>query len=290
MNYELINGVLTESPAWPTFKQWAKEENAPFIVLQPLPGLLGVVKEQDIQLRSVIDFVTKRRYAKDSYRFFNESPVPDGAEIFMSGDGVISIIYEGEIIGYVTTYANTRRSVKQIDYLNPDQTKDFTEEYAYDGNHYSNLFYYNNTLQQIQFLNNDGQTAVRQYLYDGVINMITIEDPITGKIVTQYDDLTSFLTAVVAKMVTAHDTIRIHYMGVELNALKDSPAHNVLRLAESPFDDQGAVRGFLLMILKDEIKYVQEVEMSRAAYQALALQNIPLEKATIIDDPLSDPK
>jgi hypothetical protein len=44
------------------------------------------------------------------------------------------------------------------------------------------------------------------------------------------------------------------------------------------------------MILKDEINYVQEVEMSRAAYQALTVQNIPLEKATIIDDPLSDPK
>ncbi|MCT2909358.1 hypothetical protein EFT87_11925 [Schleiferilactobacillus harbinensis] len=290
MNYELINGVSPQSPAWPTFKQWAKEENAPFIVLQPLPGLLGVAKEQDIQLRSVIDFVTKRRYAKDSYRFFNEAPVPDGAEIFMSGDGVISIIYEGEIIGYVTTYANTRRAVKQIDYLNPDQTKDFTEEYAYDGNQYSNLLYYDNTLQQIQFLNNDGQIVVREYLYDGMINMITIEDPITGKVVTQYDDLTRFLTATVAKMVTAHDTVRIHYMGVELNVLKDSPAHNVLRLAEAPFDDQGTVRGFLLMILKDEINYVQEVEMSRAAYQALTVQNIPLEKATIIDDPLSDPK
>lgn len=290
MNYELINGVSPQSPAWPTFKQWAKEENAPFIVLQPLPGLLGVAKKQDIQLRSVIDFVTKRRYAKDSYRFFNEAPVPDGAEIFMSGDGVISIIYEGEIIGYVTTYANTRRAVKQIDYLNPDQTKDFTEEYAYDGNQYSNLFYYDNTLQQIQFLNNDGQIVVREYLYDGMINMITIEDPITGKVVTQYDDLTRFLTATVAKMVTAHDTVRIHYMGVELNVLKDSPAHNVLRLAEAPFDDQGTVRGFLLMILKDEINYVQEVEMSRAAYQALTVQNIPLEKATIIDDPLSDPK
>lgn len=290
MNYELINGVSPQSPAWPTFKQWAKEENAPFIVLQPLPGLLGVAKEQDIQLRSVIDFVTKRRYAKDSYRFFNEAPVPDGAEIFMSGDGVISIIYEGEIIGYVTTYANTRRAVKQIDYLNSDQTKDFTEEYAYDGNQYSNLFYYDNTLQQIQFLNNDGQIVVREYLYDGMINMITIEDPITGKVVTQYDDLTRFLTATVAKMVTAHDTVRIHYMGVELNVLKDSPAHNVLRLAEAPFDDQGTVRGFLLMILKDEINYVQEVEMSRAAYQALTVQNIPLEKATIIDDPLSDPK
>ncbi|MEE6715163.1 hypothetical protein [Schleiferilactobacillus harbinensis] len=290
MNYELINGVSPQSPAWPTFKQWAKEENAPFIVLQPLPGLLGVAKEQDIQLRSVIDFVTKRRYAKDSYRFFNEVPVPDGAEIFMSGDGVISIIYEGEIIGYVTTYANTRRAVKQIDYLNPDQTKDFTEEYAYDGNQYSNLFYYDNTLQQIQFLNNDGQIVVREYLYDGMINMITIEDPITGKVVTQYDDLTRFLTATVAKMVTAHDTVRIHYMGVELNVLKDSPAHNVLRLAEAPFDDQGTVRGFLPMILKDEINYVQEVEMSRAAYQALTVQNIPLEKATIIDDPLSDPK
>ncbi|KRM29032.1 hypothetical protein LH991_00870 [Schleiferilactobacillus harbinensis] len=290
MNYELINGVSPQSPAWPTFKQWAKEENAPFIVLQPLPGLLGVAKEQDIQLRSVIDFVTKRRYAKDSYRFFNEAPVPDGAEIFMSGDGVISIIYEGEIIGYVTTYANTRRAVKQIDYLNPDQTKDFTEEYAYDGNQYSNLFYYDNTLQQIQFLNNDGQIVVREYLYDGMINMITIEDPITGKVVTQYDDLTRFLTATVAKMVTAHDTVRIHYMGVELNVLKDSPAHNVLRLAEAPFDDQGTVRGFLLMILKDEINYVQEVEVSRAAYQALTVQNIPLEKATIIDDPLSDPK
>ena len=290
MNYELINGVSPQSPAWPTFKQWAKEENAPFIVLQPLPGLLGVAKEQDIQLRSVIDFVTKRRYAKDSYRFFNEAPVPDGAEIFMSGDGVISIIYEGEIIGYVTTYANTRRAVKQIDYLNPDQTKDFTEEYAYDGNQYSNLFYYDNTLQQIQFLNNDGQIVVREYLYDGMINMITIEDPITGKVVTQYDDLTRFLTATVAKMVTAHDTVRIHYMGVELNVLKDSPAHNVLRLAEAPFDDQGTVRGFLPMILKDEINYVQEVEMSRAAYQALTVQNIPLEKATIIDDPLSDPK
>lgn len=290
MNYELINGVSPQSLAWPTFKQWAKEENAPFIVLQPLPGLLGVAKEQYIQLRSVIDFVTKRRYAKDSYRFFNEAPVPDGAEIFMSGDGVISIIYEGEIIGYVTTYANTRRAVKQIDYLNPDQTKDFTEEYAYDGNQYSNLFYYDNTLQQIQFLNNDGQIVVREYLYDGMINMITIEDPITGKVVTQYDDLTRFLTATVAKMVTAHDTVRIHYMGVELNVLKDSPAHNVLRLAEAPFDDQGTVRGFLLMILKDEINYVQEVEMSRAAYQALTVQNIPLEKATIIDDPLSDPK
>lgn len=288
MNYELINGVTPQSPVWPRFKQWAKEANAPFIVLQSLPGLLGVEKEEDVHLRSVIDFLTKRRYTPGNYRFFNEAPVPDGSEIYMSSDGAINIIYEGETIGLEVVYANTRRAIKQIDYFNPDGTHDFTEEYAFDGNHYSNLLYYNNALQQIQFLNNDGQVVVRQYLFDGKINLITVEEPSTGRILNRYDNLISFLTATVSQMVTAHDTVRIHYMGVEMNALSESPAHNVLRLVESPFGDDGAVRGFLLMILKDEIKYIQEVELSKAAYHALAMQNIPLSKATIIDDSLSD--
>ncbi|MCI2172281.1 hypothetical protein [Schleiferilactobacillus perolens] len=290
MNYELINGVLTDSPVWPTFKQWAKEEHAPFIVLQPLPGLGGVEKHEDIHIRSVIDYVTKRRYTDGQYRFFNEAPVPTNDEIFMTDDGLINIIDNGETIGEVVTYANTRRAVKVITYFNPDRTKDYVEEYAYDGNQYSTILYYEDKLSQIQFLNNEGQVVLRQYVYDGVINLITIEDPLTGKILERYDDLTSFLAATVAKIVTVHDTVRIHYMGVEMNVLSKSPARNILRLVESPFDDSGAVRGFLLKILQDQIKYIQEVEMSKAAYQALALQNIPLNKASVVDDSLSDPK
>lgn len=290
MNYELINGVVTDSPAWPTFKQESKDLHAPFIVLQSLPGLLGVEKEEGIHIQSLVDYVTKRRHNKDTYRFFNEAPVPSNAQIYMSEDGFINIIENGETIGLIFTYDHTRRAVKQINYFNPDNSRDFIEEYAYDGNQYSNLFYYNNTIQQMQFLNNEGQVVLRQYLYDGVINLITIEDPDSGKILERYDDLVSFLAATVAKMVTVHDTVRIHYMGVEMNALRQSPAHNVLRLAETPFDDDGNVRGFLLQILKDEIKYIHEVEMSKAAYQALALQNIPLTKATVVDDSLSDPQ
>lgn len=290
MNYELINGVMTNTPAWTHFKTWAQSENAPFIVLQPLPGLLGVEKEQGVRLRSVIDYVTRRRYTKGAYRFFDEAPVPDIAQIYGSSDGFTNIIYEGETIGQITTYANTRRALKQIDYLNPDGTKDLTEEYAYDGNQYSNLLYYGNVLQQIQFLNNAGQVVLRQYLYDGQINLVTVEDPVTANVQKRFDDWPSFLSAAVGEMVTAHDVVRVHYMGQEMTALTHSPAHNILRLAESPFDEKGQVRGFLLMILKDEIKYIQEVELSKAAYHALALQNIPVDKATIVDDPLSDPR
>ncbi|WP_156321562.1 hypothetical protein [Lacticaseibacillus saniviri] len=79
------------------------------------------------------------------------------------------------------------------------------------------------------------------------------------------------------------DTVTISYLATELNALIKAPSRNVLHLSEPAIDETGAVRGNLLMILNDQIPYIHEVEMPASDYNELAMRNIPLTKAKIID-------
>ncbi|MCI1891037.1 MAG: hypothetical protein ABF743_01795 [Schleiferilactobacillus perolens] len=284
MNYELVNTINPGLADWPAMKARVQKENGKVLTLASAPGLLGVLKQENVQGLNVIDELTKRKYHAQDYLFFDRVPVPTATDIIMQSDGVITLIYDGETIGYVTTYAGTRRAVKEVRYINPDNTLDNIEEYAFDGSHYTTIFYYNNEPQQIQFFNNQGQVCLRFFLYEKVVNLITIEDPATGKVLQRYDTMTDFYIARLQQILNAGDRVTIDYMGVELFALAKTASHNVLHLVESPFDENDQIRGNLKMILDNSIPYIQEVEMSQAAYNALALRNYPLTKITVVKD------
>ncbi|KRM87289.1 hypothetical protein FD19_GL001447 [Lacticaseibacillus thailandensis DSM 22698 = JCM 13996] len=254
------------------------------LTLAPMPGFSGVLAAEQVQGINLVDQITSRTYDPDGYRFFNDVPVPTNTEIFMNEDGSISLIHEGIEIGKEFLYANTRRRAQDVRYHNLDGTMDYVEEYAFDGNRFSNLFYYNNELQEMVFYDNAGNARLRFFYYGGALNFITIEDPQTHKVQTKYNTQLDFYAHELAKIVGPQDTVTITYLGVELDAVAQSPAHNVLEMVESPLDDTGAVRGNLAGILQDEIPYIQEVRMTRADRDAVVAAGMSDRKITVIDD------
>ncbi|MHA3067040.1 hypothetical protein [Lacticaseibacillus saniviri] len=283
MRYELLNSIPDNTPLWDDITKRAKKNHATIMTLAPSPGLYGMVKDHSLPATNLIDHITGRAYHPGRYLFFDHAPVPEDTAIQMQEDGFISLVNNGESIGYMTIYANTHRAVKEIHYTNPDGTNDTIEEYTFDGSHYSNLIYYNNELQQIQFLNEAGAVVIRYFFFDGLINLITIEDPATQEVLRRYDTLDSFNQNELAMQLQPEDTVTISYLATELNALIKAPSRNVLHLSEPAIDETGAVRGNLLMILNDQIPYIHEVEMPASDYNELAMRNIPLTKAKIID-------
>ncbi|KRM71833.1 hypothetical protein [Lacticaseibacillus brantae] len=284
MRYELLNTIQENTPVWENIKKRAKKSHETIMTLAPSPALYGAVKENQLPAMNLLDHITQRTYHPGRYVFFDHAPVPDDTAIQMQEDGYINLARDGESIGFMTLFANTHRALREIHYTNPDGTNDTLEEYTYDGSQFSNLIYYNNELQQIQFLNEDGQVVIRYFFFDKIINLITIEDPETQEVVRRYDTLGDFTAAELAAILKPEDTVTISYMATELNALVNTKSHNILRLSEPAVDESGAVRGNLLMILKNEIKYIHEVEMPTADYNELAMRNIPLTKAKIVDD------
>lgn len=77
-----------------------------------------------------------------------------GAEIIMNRDGVITIVKDGVTIGEMRVFPRSRRLVQDIKFFNVDGTRDMVEEYTFDGKLFSNLFYFNDNVQEIDFFDN----------------------------------------------------------------------------------------------------------------------------------------
>ncbi|ERL64518.1 hypothetical protein L248_0813 [Schleiferilactobacillus shenzhenensis LY-73] len=277
-----MNSINPGLADWPAMKKRVQESHGKMLTLASAPGFLGVLQEENVAGVNLVDIVTKRVYHPGHYLFWDEAPIPTPTNLMMQSDGFIDLIYDGSRIGTMQVYEKTRRAVKEIRYLNPDGTTDYIEEYAFDGSHYTNMFYYRNDLQEIQFLNNVGQICLRFFFYDKQINLVTVEDPETGTVVHRYNSLPEFYATHLSGIVGPQDTVRIDYMAAELFALKNTKSHNILHLVESPFDDNNEIRGNLELILTDKINYVQTVEMSQAAYNALVMRHYPVVKAKVV--------
>ncbi|GEO67712.1 hypothetical protein [Levilactobacillus spicheri] len=286
MRYELVNGVHTNTDVWQQEKKILLADNLHLLSIGSAPNFAGTMRQEAIKHSvNLYDWLTKRTaYDPDDYLFFNRAPVPDGTNILMNSDGFLALEYDGAPIGQMKLYPGTNRAVKEIDYFNPDGTNDLIEEYATDGRQYTQLFYNEGQPQEFDFLNLKGQPIIRYYYYENVLNYITIEDPETQEVLEHYDNLNEFVCRQVANLLTVQDQVTVCYMGVEMMALRYTKSHNILRLCENPFDEQGEIRGNLLGILNNDIQYIQEVQMTQAAYNALALRNFKLDKATVVAD------
>ncbi|USS84997.1 hypothetical protein M3M35_06835 [Fructilactobacillus myrtifloralis] len=284
MDYVLVNNVVADNQ-WQQIKAQASDPKHPNVIsLVSAPKLGKYFGEPGVNGINVLDRLTHRKYHPGQYRFFNDVPVPYWDKVFVNKDGSISIYDHGSEIGKEYLYPNTRRAAQDVRYTNPDGTMDYIEEYAYDGTIFSNLFYAEDEMLEMVFYDQQQRPVVRYYLYQKVINLVTVEDPETHEVLKRYDSLDAFYNDQLQSIVTADDTVTIDYMGVELLALANTKSHNILRLAESPLDDQGHVRGNLVDILTDRIKTIQTVQVSADDYKILEKQDLPLEKVTIITD------
>lgn len=282
MNYELTNILNPDSQAWAQQKARIEAGKKKVLSLTSSPRFFGLLQSEKVAGVNLLDSVTGRKYQKNKTRFFNDVPVPYGAQVAMNADGSISVIYDGDELGKVHLYGNTRRAVQDVRYTNPDGTMDNIIEFAFDGNEFSNIFYYNDEIQEIVFLNNDGQAVVRYYYYGGAINYITVEDPKTHKMIKDYTTLTEFYADQLAKLLKPKDKVTISYLGIELDVLAQTKSHNIINLAEDPFDENDNVRGNLLSILNDDISYIQEVQVSQENADKLKQKQISLAKVTVV--------
>ncbi|USS90017.1 hypothetical protein [Fructilactobacillus carniphilus] len=281
MDYVLVNNIVADDQ-WQQIKAESPSKHPNVISLVSAPLIGKFFGEDGVNGVNVLDRLTHRKYHLGSYRFFNDVPVPTWSKIFVNRDGSISIYDHGSEIGKEFLYSNTRRAAQDVRYTNLDGTLDYIEEYAYDGTIFSNLFYAENEMLEMVFYDQQNRPVVRYYLYQGVINLITVEDPVTHKVKQRYNTLNEFYNAQVRSIVTEKDTVMVNYMGVELAALSGTKSHNVLRLVESPLDDDQNVRGNLLDILTNAIDTIQEVEVTQADYNILKQHNVPLDKVKII--------
>ncbi|PWF99706.1 hypothetical protein [Levilactobacillus bambusae] len=283
MDYELVRLIQPDTDNWKHQQERLQKPKTRVLSLAPTPNFSGLLQSQHVKGINVIDVVTKRTYDPDTTLFFNRIPTVKGSEIFMNGDRSISIIKDGVEIGTVQLYGGTRRHVKSVTYYNPDKTRDFIEEYATDGNLFSRIWYSRDKAERIDFMNNSGKPVLRFYFYEGLINLVTVESPVTHRVLNRYDTLNDFYIDQVAKIVKKTDNVNISYLGVELTALQQAASTNSYYLDESPLDDNNQVKGYLLNILTDENKTISKVYMDEGAYNQLAFQNIPLDKAEVLD-------
>ncbi|KRK96871.1 hypothetical protein FD04_GL002148 [Secundilactobacillus odoratitofui DSM 19909 = JCM 15043] len=279
MRYELTNMIRPGTANWEQQKQRLLAEGGQVLTLAPNPGFYGLLQAEGIDGINLIDWLTKRHYHADRYLFFNEIPTVSGAEIFMNKDRTISIISEGERIGSVILYANTRRAVKEVHYTNTDGTPDFVEEYTFDGGLYSRIFYTRGDVNEIVFYDESERPVIRYYFYDGVVNFVTVEND-DGSVKYRYNSVQAFLTDMLGKMMSKRDEINITYMGLELNVLEKTHSDNSLYLQESPVDEDGKVKGNLRAILNNELPFIQTVKMDNNALQLIQSQ---VENTTKID-------
>lgn len=284
MEYELVSVIRPKNPIWEKQKKRLKAQGGQVISISPSPTFNKLLVDEEVQGINLLDSLTQRERHEENFLFFNQIPTAYSAEIFMNEDRSISIVNDGEEIGRVVLYPQTRRHVKEVQYLNSDGTTDFIEEYADDGELYSNLFFFNNTVQEINFFNNNQFPVVSYFFYEGKINLVAVKDPETMKVTAKYNSLMDFLTDQIAQLVDQNDQISISYMGLEMFALEKTTSYNILYLEESPFDSKGVIKGNLLSILKDKISYIKEVRMSDTHHKQLKDKNVPLDKATIYDE------
>ncbi|MEO1771808.1 hypothetical protein [Candidatus Enterococcus ferrettii] len=284
MEYELVSIIKPANSIWEKQKKRLKAHGGKVISISPSPTFNKLIFKEEVQGINLLDSLTQREHHKDNFLFFNQIPTVYSAEIFMNEDRSISIVNDGEEIGRVDLYPETRRHVKEVQYLNADGSTDFIEEYADDGGLYSNLFFFNNTVQEIDFFNSRQLPIVSYFFYEGKINLVVVRDPETMRVTAKYNSLLEFVTDQVAQLVTEKDQISISYMGMEMFALEKTTSHNILYLEESPFDNKGVIKGNLLNILKDNISYINEVRMANIYYKQLKDRNVPLDKAAILDE------
>lgn len=283
MDYELVSVIKPTNEIWQSQKQRLIANNGKVISLSPSPTFNKLKKSEGVEGINLLDHLTRRKHTPDSFLFFNQIPTITTAEVYMNEDRSISVIHDGDEIGQVTTYPETRRHVKEVKYLNWDGTTDFLEEYADDGELYSNILFFNDNVHEIDFFDSQQLPIVQYFFYEGQINLVTVRDRETGKVSAKYSSLIQFLAEQVADIITEKDHVAISYMGIELFALAQTTSHNVLHLTESPFTTTGIIKGNLLSILENKISYIEEVRMSRAHYEKLVGKNVSLDKATIID-------
>lgn len=282
MNYELVSVLRVETDNWKQQKQRAINNNSKVITLLPDPFFTRYKKEAYGNMMNIVDYVTKRTYNEDNSLFFDKVPMIDGAEIFMNADGIISIIKNGVRIGEIRTFPQSRRLVQDVTYFNDDGTKDMVEEYTFDGSIFSNIYYYEDRVQEIDFTNNDGQVCLRFYFYEGEMNLITVVDPTTNAVLETYDNMIQFQKAQLQKIVGPEDQINISYLGMELDVLEKTKSKNTLYLEESAFDGS-KVKGNLKLIMDDQIQYVQQAVVKHEDYDQMVDQGLNVSKVRYVD-------
>lgn len=282
MNYELVSVLRVETDNWKQQKQRAINNNSKVIMLLPDPFFTRYKKEEYENMTNIVDYVTKRTYDEKNSLFFDKVPMIDGAEIFMNADGIISIIKNGVRIGEMRTFPQSRRLVQDVTYFNDDGTKDMVEEYTFDGSIFSNIYYYEDRVQEIDFTNNDGQVCLRFYFYEGEMNLITVVDPTTNAVLESYDNMIQFQKAQLQKIVGPEDQINISYLGMELDVLEKTKSKNTLYLEESAFDGS-AVKGNLKLIMDDQIQYVQQAVVKHEDYDQMVDQGLNVSKVRYVD-------
>lgn len=282
MNYELVSVLRVETDNWKQQKQRAINNNSKVITLLPDPFFTRYKKEEYGNMMNIVDYVTKRTYNEDNSLFFDKVPMIDGAEIFMNADGIISIIKNGVRIGEMRTFPQSRRLVQDVTYFNDDGTKDMVEEYTFDGSIFSNIYYYEDRVQEIDFTNNDGQVCLRFYFYEGEMNLITVVDPTTNAVLESYDNMIQFQKAQLQKIVGPEDQINISYLGMELDVLENTKSKNTLYLEEPAFDGS-TVKGNLKLIMDDQIQYVQQAVVKYEDYDQMVDQGLNVSKVRYVD-------
>lgn len=282
MNYELVSVLRVETDNWKQQKQRAINNNSKVITLLPDPFFTRYKKEEYENMMNIVDYVTRRTYDEKNSLFFDKVPMIDGAEIFMNADGIISIIKNGVRIGEMRTFPQSRRLVQDVTYFNDDGTKDMVEEYTFDGSIFSNIYYYEDRVQEIDFTNNDGQVCLRFYFYEGEMNLITVVDPTTNAVLESYDNMIQFQKAQLQKIVGPEDQINISYLGMELDVLEKTKSKNTLYLEESAFDGS-KVKGNLKLIMDDQIQYVQQAVVKHEDYDQMVDQGLNVSKVRYVD-------
>lgn len=282
MNYELVSVLRVETDNWKQQKQQAINNNSKVITLLPDPFFTRYKKEEYENMMNIVDYVTKRTYDEKNSLFFDKVPMIDGAEIFMNADGIISIIKNGVRIGEMRTFPQSRRLVQDVTYFNDDGTKDMVEEYTFDGSIFSNIYYYEDRVQEIDFTNNDGQVCLRFYFYEGEMNLITVVDPTTNAVLESYDNMIQFQKAQLQKIVGPEDQINISYLGMELDVLEKTKSKNTLYLEESAFEGS-KVKGNLKLIMDDQIQYVQQAVVKHEDYDQMVDQGLNVSKVRYVD-------
>ncbi|MCR1862040.1 hypothetical protein [Pediococcus pentosaceus] len=172
--------------------------------------------------------------------------------------------------------------VQDVTYFNDDGTKDMVEEYTFDGSIFSNIYYYEDRVQEIDFTNNDGQVCLRFYFYEGEMNLITVVDPTTNAVLESYDNMIQFQKAQLQKIVGPEDQINISYLGMELDVLEKTKPKNTLYLEESAFDGS-KVKGNLKLIMDDQIQYVQQAVVKHEDYDQMVDQGLNVSKVRYVD-------
>lgn len=282
MNYELVTLIRRGNPEWEGIAERLHCEAEKLISVLPSPEFSKSIEDLKIEGINLFDYLTRRSYDLSQSLFFNRAQVPSFSEIFMNEDYSISIIHEGQEIGIMELFQNTRRLVKNIQYLHENGEKDYIEEYAIDGKIFSEIFYFNNLPQEIHFYNDKKIPVISYFFYEGRLEYVSLNDQRTGEVKEGFKSLDYFISEQVAKIITSIDQVRISFLGLELTALSKTNSHNILRLNESPFDENGEVKGNLLAILTNKIDYIQEVEVSLETKQSLIKKGVPVSKVKVI--------